>query len=231
MPPTLVLIRHAQALHNADRVNGATFRDPGLSQLGRQQSVQLREHLKSHLLGDKKADLIVVSPMRRTLETCLIALDSLVADGVRVEPDARWQELWEKPCDTGSPASELSIEFPQIDFSGLGPAYPDKTSPAGAQYRYGKAEVFARAQSALKDLYNRPEKLIVVVSHSGFLRVVTSGTQFANSDYRLFDFVTDEPRNDSDDDRYELVESELTRGAGGMGLSRGEIKNVYWGVA
>jgi hypothetical protein len=34
---------------------------------------------------------IIVSPMRRTIQTALIALDWLIDDGVPVEPDARWQ--------------------------------------------------------------------------------------------------------------------------------------------
>ena len=75
----------------ATAVNGDSIRDPILTELGRRQCETLREHLKTHVLSDKKVGLIVVSPMRRTLETCLIALDWLVEEGVRVEPDARYQ--------------------------------------------------------------------------------------------------------------------------------------------
>jgi hypothetical protein len=35
--------------------------------------------------------LIVVSPMRRAIQTCLISLDWLIDSGVPILPDARWQ--------------------------------------------------------------------------------------------------------------------------------------------
>jgi hypothetical protein len=35
--------------------------------------------------------LIVVSPMRRAIQTCLIGLDWLIDSGVPILPDARWQ--------------------------------------------------------------------------------------------------------------------------------------------
>jgi hypothetical protein len=107
MPPTVVLVRHAQAIHNIDSeffsmevTVGMTMlttqteayhsvHDPGLSDLGRQQAAELREHLKTHLPPGRK--VIVVSPMRRALQTCLIALDWLIDTGVPVILDARWQ--------------------------------------------------------------------------------------------------------------------------------------------
>ena len=65
--------------------------DPPLTALGEQQAAELREHLKAHLPADRKVSLILVSPMRRALQTCLIALDWLIDAGVPVVPDARWQ--------------------------------------------------------------------------------------------------------------------------------------------
>jgi broad specificity phosphatase PhoE len=126
-------------------------------------------------------------------------------------------ENYPKPCDTGSPAPELAAEFPAIDFSGLDPVYPDKTSPAGVAYRYGKEPILARGQSALADLYTRTEDVIVVVSHSGFMRTAVAGRWFANADYRIFDFVDREGKGE--EEPYRLVEWELTKGKGGMGRS------------
>ncbi|KAI9704221.1 MAG: hypothetical protein M1836_007082 [Candelina mexicana] len=58
----------------------------------------------------------------------------------------------------------------------------------------------------------RPEKIIIVTSHSGFLRLGVSHAQYANADYRVFDFVS----GDGED----LVERELTeQRGGGMGKS------------
>ncbi|KAK4247511.1 histidine phosphatase superfamily [Corynascus novoguineensis] len=208
MPPTLVLIRHAQAIHNINRANHA-LRDPSLTDLGHRQSAELREHLRAHFPADRKVQLIVTSPMRRALQTALVALDWLVNSGVPV--------LYPKPCDTGTSAAQLATEFPAIDFSALDPVYPDKTSAASAAYRYKKGAVLARGQSALADLYERAEDVVIVVSHSGFLRTAVAGRWFANADYRVFDFVSREGKDE--EEPYRLVEWDLTRGKGGMGRS------------
>ncbi|KAL1840790.1 hypothetical protein VTJ49DRAFT_7745 [Mycothermus thermophilus] len=219
MPPTLVLIRHAQAHHNVDR-KYHSMPDPELTETGIQECLELREHLKATLPADRKIELIVVSPMRRTIQTCLTALDWLIEAGVPVIPDARWQETQAKPCDTGSPVSVLTTEFPTIDFSSLDPVYPDKTSPAGAAYRWSKPAILARGQSALADLYQRSEDVIAVVSHSGFMRTAVAGRWFQNADYRIFDFEDRTGKDESEP--YRLVEWEVTKKNGAMGRSREE---------
>lgn len=74
--------------------------------------------------------------------------------------------------------------------------------------------ILARGQRCLQKLYTRPEKVIAVVSHSGFLRAAISRRQFANADYRIFDF--EEP----EDGRLALKEWEETDvKGGGMGRS------------
>jgi hypothetical protein len=65
----------------------------------------------------------------------------------------------------------------------------------------------------LKELYSRPEKVIIVVSHSGFLTKAVTGGAFANADYRIYDFA-------SDKEPFELREwTETREGHGGMGES------------
>jgi broad specificity phosphatase PhoE len=94
MPPTLILIRHAQALHNV--ASDWSIHDPPLSELGEQQSSELHEALKDNKLANA-AELIVVSPMRRTLQTASIGLDWLIKKGTPVLPDANWHETADKP--------------------------------------------------------------------------------------------------------------------------------------
>ncbi len=65
--------------------------DPELSELGRSQCLDLREHLKSKLPEGVDIDLILVSPMRRTIETALSALDFLIEKGVPIQAHAAWQ--------------------------------------------------------------------------------------------------------------------------------------------
>lgn len=89
MPPTLLLIRHAQALHNV--ASDWSIHDPPLSELGERQCQELQESLKNSDIGNK-VELIVVSSMRRTLQTASIGLQWLIKDkGIKVLPDAGWQ--------------------------------------------------------------------------------------------------------------------------------------------
>ena len=80
-----------------------------------------------------------------------------------------------------------------MDYSHLDPVYPDKTSPAGAKYRYSRSAIVARGRDALSELYDRTEKAIIVVSHSGFLRQGVTGSWYFNADYRIYDFLEKTP--------------------------------------
>ncbi|GAW13074.1 hypothetical protein ANO14919_024520 [Xylariales sp. No.14919] len=186
MPPTLILIRHAQAEHNETK--DYSIHDPSLTKLGREQCVKLRKGLIEDPLA-QQAELIITSPMRRTIQTALDTVDWLIEKGVKIQADADWQENSEKPCDVGSAISKVAEEFPSIDYSTVDPTWPDKTSLVGSRYRYTKTAIIARAQAALQQLYERPEKVIIVVSHSGFLRAGVTGCWFFNADYRVFDFA------------------------------------------
>jgi broad specificity phosphatase PhoE len=106
MPPTLILIRHAEALHNATNkflcphfeepevliriVQNWKLLDPELTDGGVQQCQDLERHLK-HIPLASRIEHIITSPMRRTLETTLISLKWLVDSGVPVSVDPMWQ--------------------------------------------------------------------------------------------------------------------------------------------
>lgn len=110
--------------------------------------------------------------------------------------------------------SELATEYPSVDFSNVDPIFPDKSSPTGSKYFPTRAAVIARAQACLRSLYQRPEKWIIVVSHSGFLRMGVTGWWFFNGDYRIFN-MTGHPDADQP---LKLMQWESTL-AGGLGLS------------
>ncbi|KAF2658240.1 phosphoglycerate mutase-like protein [Lophiostoma macrostomum CBS 122681] len=190
MPPTLILIRHAQALHNV--ADDWSLHDPPLSALGEEQCAELQQTLKQEEIADK-VELIVVSAMRRTLQTAKLGLGWLYEDKkIPVLPDAGWQENADKPCDTGSPIQVMAREFPQFDFSKVDPLYPDKTTNLHSNpYAFTGRAIFARGQTCLQALYSRPEKVIAVVSHSGFLRTAVCNRRFFNADYRIFEFDED----------------------------------------
>ncbi|KAI0842365.1 phosphoglycerate mutase-like protein [Hypoxylon sp. FL0890] len=221
MPPTVILVRHAQARHNAEK--NFTIPDPDLTEEGHEQCAELRKSLMENPLA-QKAEATIVSPLRRTIQTALRSVDWLIEKGVKIEADADWQENSAQPCDTGSAIDELTKEFPMVDFSKVDPVFPDKTSPAASKYHFTKAAILNRAQSALKRLYARPEKIIIVVSHSAFLRLAVSGYWYFNADYRVFDFA---PMN-SIEDGFRLEQHQSTREKGG-GLGRSWIDPIVLG--
>lgn len=165
--------------------------------------------------------------MRRTCETATLALGTWATEkGIPILAHAGWQENSAKPCDTGSPIPAVAAEFPNIDFTHVDPVYPDKTSPAGEKYKYVKANLLGRTQMVLEDLYNRPEKAIIVVSHSGFMRLCVTGDWFFNADYRIYDFAEREEGG-----KYGLKQWDLTKsGHGGMGWSYDEVVEIGVGL-
>lgn len=199
----------------------------------------------------RQAELIITSPMRRTIQTTLATVDWLVEKGVKIEADAHWQgtalvpclpattqfssdleyglirdtETTAKPCDAGTAVSKLAEEFPNVDYSTVDPVWPDKTSQAAAAYHYTRTAIIARGQAALQRLYERPEKIIIVVSHSAFLRVGVTGCWFFNADYRVFDFA---PRG-GPESPYQLEQHASTKEKGG-GLGYSWTEQVQLGL-
>ncbi|KAK6216769.1 phosphoglycerate mutase [Colletotrichum tabaci] len=150
--------------------------------------------------------------MRRTIQTALLSLDWLIEKGVRIQADARWQENSAKPCDTGSSVDDLKAEFAKVDFSAVDPVYPDKTSPRGAKYAFTKEAILERARSGVQDIREHKEKLILVVSHSGFLRLGVTGHWFFNGDYRVFEL--DECNEPDQPPKLKQLEATLSGGLG-----------------
>jgi broad specificity phosphatase PhoE len=150
--------------------------------------------------------------MRRTLQTAEQSLGWLIQKGVPVILRAEWQENSAKPCDTGTSISEMQKEWPQFDWSTVDPLYPSKKG----LYEFSKRGLTQRGIEARKWLRARPEKTIIVVSHSGFLRVGVSHRMYDNADYRIFDF------GEGDEDvGGRLVEWEETESnGGGLGKSQ-----------
>ncbi|EDO02325.1 hypothetical protein SS1G_04801 [Sclerotinia sclerotiorum 1980 UF-70] len=154
----------------------------------------------------QEIDLIVVSPMRRTLQTAQQGLGWLMKRGVPVILRPEWQENSDKPCDTGTPIELMEKEWPQFDWSGVDPLFPAKSG----LYEFSKKALTERGIAARKWLQQRPEKVIAVVSHSAFLRTCISYRHYANADYRIFDFADEDGQGNA-----ELVEQEVTQSRGG----------------
>jgi len=131
--------------------------------------------------------------------------------GVPVILRAEWQENSDKPCDTGTSVSVMEKEWPQFDWSSVDPEFPTKTG----LYAFTKDSLIQRGIAARKWLRDRPEKVIAVVSHSGFLRAGVSYRQYFNADFRIFEFG-----GGDDEIGGKLIEWELTeKKGGGLGKS------------
>ncbi len=179
----LTFIRHAKAAHNelfeAGRLyDGLNYHDPELTDKGIRQA-QLR---KLSLDKDTKQlfELVVASPMKRTLQTTYIIfgdkkehLPVFVLDTV-----TEFTELESKAlCDTGSHKAVLETLFPHFDFSTISDEWFKKY-----QAEYGHIRnLEPRINEFIEWIQKRPETSIAVVSHHGFLKGLL-GVELNNCD-------------------------------------------------
>lgn len=189
-------VRHGQAEHNvAISAEAARFRaegrewslatsqalgirDPALTEFGREQA---RIASTDSLICDsalsasgspERAQLVVVSPLRRTLQTALGLCRGTPDPDFKLLAHPDIQECMPVPCDTGRPLQDLKEEFgSDIDFSMLEQA-PDtwfeKPSPVTKDDLpdpEGQAALAARCSRFTEWLAGRPEDHIIVVAH------------------------------------------------------------------
>lgn len=81
--------------------------DPDITPEGEKQCEKLNETFPYH----EKIDLLVASPIRRTINTALIGFKSEVERGLKVIALPEAQETSDLPCDTGSSPATLRKEF------------------------------------------------------------------------------------------------------------------------
>jgi broad specificity phosphatase PhoE len=162
MAPKIHLVRHAQGLHNLCNEN-TKIHDPDLTPLGEQQCAELQKHFPHH----QGVDLIVSSPIRRTLYTALLSFDNdIKTKKLTIVALPELQETSDLPCDTGSTPAQLANEFASynIDFAHVQEGWNIKTGKWSAQ----PDAIKHRAQEAREWLSKRAEKEIVVVTHGSY---------------------------------------------------------------
>mmetsp|Transcript_8065 Transcript_8065/g.23734 ORF Transcript_8065/g.23734 Transcript_8065/m.23734 type:complete len:345 (+) Transcript_8065:56-1090(+) len=163
---TIYLVRHGQADHNV--TGDLTKRDPRLTDLGRRQSRLL--DVAPVLIG-RQVELVVSSPLRRTLETAAIGFgEASPTPRFVAHPDA--QETGSHPSDTGVPAEELKEEFGKLfDLSLCETDWFVKPAPFDPQ----RLQVQQQGITALRErmarlaawLLAQPEQSIALVAHHG----------------------------------------------------------------
>ena len=248
---TLHIIRHAEGHHNADEleaersqihlkdpahaklreeygiawmllesVSGRRYHDPLLTPKGREQAYQLRSTLRSdHAFA---ADVVVFSPMRRTIETALLSLPPLeaVATSFPINPhlsdesppprliasDLLRERVGPFMCDSRLSRTELQREYAglglnvTVDFSDV--AELDEMFAEGGERdepEVGSPRLATRAAAALAWIHTLPEARVVVVAHRHILHAMTSlypngvsEAPFANAERRAY-LLCEEP--------------------------------------
>ncbi|KAE8057117.1 hypothetical protein FH972_013833 [Carpinus fangiana] len=194
---TLHLVRHAQGIHNvaAEKDHSAYLShdlfDAHITPLGWKQVDNLRTHVQASGLS-KRIDLVVVSPLLRTMQTAVgVFGGEAYTDGVRVPPlmvantgisdhpaisslncppfltvELCRERLGVHPCDKRRSIKEYHPLFPAIDFS-LAKSDDDILWKPDIREKF--EEVAARGMKFLNWLWTREEKEIAIVTHSGFL--------------------------------------------------------------
>ena len=187
MPPRVTFVRHAQGyvialrpvkfprltsqsyrLHNLSVANHS-IQDPRLTDFGEQQCRELAKAFPYQ----KTIDLLVCSPLRRTINTTLLGFAPVLANGAVAKVIAlpELQETSAFPCDTGTDAALLKQEMASkpLDLNNLEAGWNSKTGKWEA-----KPDAFReRARQARLWLRARPEKDAVVVTHGAILHYLT----------------------------------------------------------
>lgn len=180
-------IRHAEGWHNLaehestytpkvdvllEKNTGRKYWDAALTPKGEQQCGALKANIRgSTTWGFDKPlnlDLVVVSPLMRTLQTAELSLGEATSKNAPkflAQPLCR-ERIADYVCDGRCELSVLKRQFPGVDFSLVETEKDDDF--------YNQKEdierVRARAVVFLQWLCSRPERRIAVVTHSIFLR-------------------------------------------------------------
>ncbi|KAF1847706.1 phosphoglycerate mutase-like protein [Cucurbitaria berberidis CBS 394.84] len=176
MSPHVHIIRHGEGVHNVER--GYPHRDPPLTAAGAHATTEIQLAIKP--------DLILISPMTRTIQTAMNIFPSLedqngaFAVPVQIWPDLR--EAHDAICNKGLSRAELQSKFAQFDFS---ECHEEWDYPA-----HSVEGARARAESVrqrLKDL-SITYQHIVIVTHRCFISYLVQGTRFDLCEMRSYIF-------------------------------------------
>ena len=165
---TLYCIRHGVAEHNINyfKYGSQTFYDPQFTDTklvdeGIQQATSLRDSWTQL----KDIDLVVVSPLMRTLQTAEILFNGtnkpiIALDYIREYP------LGLHTCNKRSSKEEYMKLFPKVDFSNLQTNNDEVWSSTKEE---SKESLNSRIQELLQFVKSRSETNIALVNHCSFI--------------------------------------------------------------
>ena len=187
---TIYFVRHCEGEHNVASVAGdqASYliRDPRLTAWGEEQAAGMLQNPAFTGIPPGEChmpELIVASPLRRTMETAMLGFGSLPSSASFVlRPEL--MENGNTPCDTPCPdlGSEMLAQNGWRQLCDEYAALPEDWHIKGSQWR---KSVLTRFATLLSWLQTRPERTIAVVAHHGFFRS-TLGENFAEGEVRAY---------------------------------------------
>lgn len=162
----------------------------------------------------EKVDMLVASPMRRAIQTCLIAFSPCVKRGMSVVATPLAQESSYEISDTGSSLPKIREMFPNhVDLDLVHDGWDEKSG----EFSNEPSILMERAAKLRRWLKSRDKKEVVVVTHGRFAHFLTGNVNdqgeqttgwWQDAELRSFEFV----QADSGDqgDPAELVEMQET---------------------
>lgn len=155
-----------KAVHNLTILNHG-MHDPALTPHGENQCLQLQSKFPHH----DCVDLLVCSPLQRTIQTTLLAFDPEISRGVPCIALPEVQETSDLPCDTGSSIAKLKEMFKDkpVDLTLLPQDWDSKVGKWAPE----QEAIERRCRDARQWLKTHDEKAIVVVTHGGLLHYLT----------------------------------------------------------
>lgn len=195
---TLHLVRHGHGVHNAvGEINYDDYKlecneDAALTELGLEQCLSLSKAAQAELkLG--RIDAVLVSPMRRTLQTAQHSFPALVGQVPWLALECLREQTGQHPCDRRRPVTELSAAHSHVDFTRV----LDDQDPLYWQYpnsREPSEHVLKRCQELIDLVMSNADLTeVVIVTHSAYLRHLLSillpgepPAEFHNCEMRSF---------------------------------------------
>jgi broad specificity phosphatase PhoE len=166
MSKILHLVRHGHSLHNElfHKIGVQAFRipltiDSPLTNEGHLQSIELGQSWQNK----KEIELVLVSPLTRTLETCMNIFGDTEIPIISQE-FLREYPIGEDTCNKRSSLSLLKNRFPKIEFQ----LDVDQDTLWTEDHRENVIELEQRLEKMITYLQKRPEKNIAIIGHSSF---------------------------------------------------------------
>lgn len=163
-------IRHGESLSNISNQNNHIM-DPKLTFKGIKQCAELKKYLESNKILDN-VELIVVSPLNRTLQTCINIINFHVKtkveqNKIKIISLDEIREQIDHLCHKRDLISKKKSNFKFVDFNCI-------ISDHDSMYKKfngfePKTNVISRCKWFYNWLKTRKEKNIIVITHGNFL--------------------------------------------------------------